>query len=65
MTLIDQTEAIAGLVLILLGGAMMMITAVGVELPLLALAVATLLIAVGTLLTGLGSELFASDEIDA
>jgi|GEM_PF-6883873 len=64
MALVEQTEAVAGVVLILLGGAMMMVTAVGVDLPLFALAVATVLIAVGTLLTGLGSDVFEGDEVE-
>ena len=64
MALVEQTEAVAGVVLILLGGAMIMVTAVGVDLPLFALAVATVLIAVGTLLTGLGSDVFEGDEVE-
>ena len=64
MALVEQTEAVAGVVLIILGGAMMMVTAVGVDLPLFALAVATVLIAVGTLLTGLGSDVFEGDEVE-
>jgi hypothetical protein len=35
-----------------------------VDLPLFALAVATVLIAVGTLLTGLGSDVFEGDEVE-
>lgn len=65
MALVEQTETIAGLVMILLGGAMLIVTAAGVDLPLLVLAVATLLIAIGTLLAGLGPELFEGDEVEA
>lgn len=55
-------ELVGGAALMMVGATTLILTAVGVQIPLLALAFATMLLAAGTLLVGLDLGLFADER---